>query len=137
MIVHAVTPILNVSSLKESFAWFEKLGWSKTFDWEDEGNFGGVVWGHAQIFLCRGGQGARGGPEPREPWDNQAGSTWMTWWLGSPAEVDEAYALASRLGLQALFPPEDMPWNVREFHLRHPDGHTFRVSAGLPETGES
>jgi hypothetical protein len=20
-----------------------------------------------------------------------------------------------------------MPWNVREMHLRHPDGHVFRV----------
>jgi hypothetical protein len=29
--------------------------------------------------------------------------------------------------------PTDEPWNVREFHLRHPDGHTFRVSAGLEE----
>jgi hypothetical protein len=24
-----------------------------------------------------------------------------------------------------------MPWNVREMHLRHPDGHVFRVSEGL------
>ena len=24
-----LTPILNVSSLSESFAWFEKLGWQK------------------------------------------------------------------------------------------------------------
>jgi len=26
-------------------------------------------------------------------------------------------------------PPTDEPWGVREFHLRHPDGHTFRVGA--------
>ena len=29
----AVTPILNVSDIVESFAWFEKLGWKKGFDW--------------------------------------------------------------------------------------------------------
>jgi len=29
------------------------------------------------------------------------------------------------------FPPTDEPWGVREFHLRHPEGHTFRVSAPL------
>jgi hypothetical protein len=27
--------------------------------------------------------------------------------------------------------PTDEPWGVREFHLRHPDGHTFQVSSGL------
>jgi hypothetical protein len=25
----------------------------------------------------------------------------------------------------------DMPWNVREMHVRHPDGHVFRISQGL------
>jgi hypothetical protein len=29
--------------------------------------------------------------------------------------------------------PFDAPWNVREFHLRHPDGHIFRVGASLEE----
>ena len=24
--------------------------------------------------------------------------------------------------------PTDESWSMREFHLRHPDGHTFRVS---------
>ncbi|HEY4086784.1 MAG TPA: hypothetical protein VGM43_12640 [Bryobacteraceae bacterium] len=29
MIAHGLTPILNVSNIQESFAWFEKLGWKK------------------------------------------------------------------------------------------------------------
>jgi hypothetical protein len=33
MIAKAVTPILNVSSLSESVAWFENLGWTKGFQW--------------------------------------------------------------------------------------------------------
>jgi len=24
-----------------------------------------------------------------------------------------------------------MPWNVREMHVRHPDGHVFRVGKGI------
>ena len=31
------------------------------------------------------------------------------------------------------YPPTNEPWGVREFHLRHPDGHMFRVRAGLGE----
>jgi hypothetical protein len=36
-------------------------------------------------------------------------------------------------GFTVTWPPTDEPWGVREFHLRHPDGHTFRVSAGICE----
>ena len=35
--------------------------------------------------------------------------------------------------MKITYPPTNEPWGVREFHLRHPDGHTFRVSAGLGE----
>ncbi len=126
-----LTPILNVSNLTESFAWFEKLGWQKLWAWGDEPTFGAVGSGSTQIFLCSNCQGARGGPMPREPWDNQAGSVWMSWWLATPAEVDEVYELALKLGIVAPFPPTDMPWNVRECHIRHPDGHTFRVGSNL------
>jgi hypothetical protein len=24
-----------------------------------------------------------------------------------------------------------MPWGVREMHVRHPDGHVFRISQGI------
>ena len=74
-----------------------------------------------------------GGPGQREPWDNQAGSTWMSWWLQSPADVDAFYLHATRAGVVAPWPPSDMPWNVRECHIRHPDGHTFRVGARLSD----
>lgn len=133
MKVQHVTPILNVSNLEESFAWFGKLGWEKRWDYEGEGTFGAVGCGELEIFLCKDGQGARGGPPPRPGWDNQTGGTWMSWWLESPAEVDAAHALALDLGLTVIWPPTDMPWNVREFHLRHPDGHIFRVGAGIGE----
>ena len=124
-----LTPILNVSNLSESFAWFEKLGWQKLWAWGDEPTFGAVGSGKSEIFLCQNCQGARGGAMPSEPWDNQAGSVWMSWWLATPAQVDEVYELALKLGIVAPFPPTDMPWNVRECHIRHPDGHTFRVGA--------
>jgi hypothetical protein len=59
MKVDRLTPILNVSDLKRTFEWFEKLGWQKAWDW------------------------------------------------GIPA---------------------------REMHVRHPDGHVFRVSQGIEVT---
>ena len=133
MKVKAVTPILNVTSLADSFAWFERLGWEKRWEHGDPPDFGSVGHARAEIFLCQGGQGLRGGALPKEPWDKHAGATWMTWWLPTPADVDSAYERAVALGIPAPWPPTDMPWNVRECHIRHPDGHTFRVSALLEE----
>jgi hypothetical protein len=33
MLAKRLTPILNVSDIQQSFAWFEKLGWKKGWDW--------------------------------------------------------------------------------------------------------
>ena len=133
MNLQGLTPILNVSNMAESFAWFEKLGWEKAWDWGDPATFGAVCNGKSEIFLCQGGQGSRGGPMPQFVGDDETGGVWMSWWLESRAAVDAAYESAMQKGLTVMMPPTDEPWNVREFHLRHPDGHTFRVGAGLEE----
>jgi catechol 2,3-dioxygenase-like lactoylglutathione lyase family enzyme len=133
MKVERLTPILNVSDIQASFAWFEKLGWKKGWDWGDPPTFGGVCNGTSEIFLCQGGQGSRGGPLPRHVETDDTGGVWMTWWLASPSAVNAAYDLALKEGLTVLTKPTDEEWNVREFQLMHPDGHTFRVSSGIGE----
>jgi uncharacterized glyoxalase superfamily protein PhnB len=106
----------------------------KGWDWGDPPTFGGVCSGECEIFLCQDGQGSRGGPLPRHLQDDDhTGGVWMSWWLDSPSEVDAAYQRAMQQGLTVLTQPIDEPWNVREFHLMHPDGHTFRVGASLEE----
>ena len=129
MIAHGVTPILNVSNIVESFAWFEKLGW----DWGDPPTFGGVCSGECQIFLCQGGQGGRGrgsnkitfGPGGDQTADRGA---WMSIWVD---DVDAVHKRCLERGLDVTWPPTDMEWNVREMHVRHPDGHVFRISRGI------
>ena len=133
MLLENITPILNVSNLLESIVWFEKLGWKKCWTWGDPPNFGAVGSGKCEIFLCLGAQGSRGGPMPRHAGDDDTGGVWMSWWVGSPADVDAAHALALDQGLTVTWPPTDEPWGVRECHIRHPDGHTFRVSSGICE----
>jgi catechol 2,3-dioxygenase-like lactoylglutathione lyase family enzyme len=130
MDVACLTPILNVSDMAASFTWFEKLGWKKLWDWGTPPTFGAVGSGKVEVFLCLGAQGSRGGPTPKFAGDDETGGVWMSWFLGSPAEVDTAHAVALQHGMTVTHPPTDEPWGVREFHLRHPDGHTFRVGAG-------
>ena len=150
MAVQSVTPVLNVSSIGDSFAWFEALGWQRGFSWNQAGMIGdgpnalganehgeagfeSVCSGKATIFLCVGGQGSRGTIMPKFPGDDATDGVWMSWWMDSPADVDRLHAVAVERGMTVTYPPTDEPWGVREFHLRHPDGHMFRVGAGLGE----
>jgi len=125
-----ITPILNVSSLADSIVWFERLGWSRQWDWGDPPAFGCVSAGDFNIFLCEGGQGGRGkgsnkktfGPNKEEEADK---GVWMSIWVD---DVDEIYAHCLHNDIEVTLPPEDMPWSVREMHVRHPDGHVFRIT---------
>lgn len=131
-----LTPILNVSNMQESCAWFEKLGWKKSWDWGDPPDFGGVVSGECQIFLCLNGQGGRGKSDFQTTF-GPAGSdaaekgVWMSIWVD---DVDAVHRHCVAQGLEVVWPPTDMPWNVRERHVRHPDGHVFRIGKGIPES---
>jgi len=131
MNVENVIPILNVSSMEQTFGWFAKLGWRKLWDWGEPPEFGAVGNGSSEIFVCLNGQGCR--IDPGETGE----ATWMGWFLPSPAEVDAAHAVAVANGVVVTLPPRDFPWNMREFHVRHPDGHMFRIGAGLEDESAS
>ncbi len=95
--------------------------------------FGSIICNDVEIFLCVGAQGSRGTRLPKFAGDDETDGVWMSWWVESPKEVDELHEKALANHATVTRPPTDEPWGVREFHLRHPDGHTFRVSAGLSE----
>jgi catechol 2,3-dioxygenase-like lactoylglutathione lyase family enzyme len=130
MTAHRVTPILNVSSFADSVAWFAKLGWTLDWWWGEPPDFGGVRSGAGEILLCENAQGGRGrsdvaatfGPDGDETADRGA---WMMVWVD---DVDAVHARCVAEGLEVTWPPTDMPWNVREMHVRHPDGHVLRVA---------
>ena len=133
MIAKAVTPILNVSSFSESVAWFEKLGWTKGFQWGEPPTFGAVCSGEVEIFLCQGAQGGRGKSNLATTKDSGEAAdkgVWMSIWVD---DVDEVHKRCQEQGLEVTYPPTDEPWRVREMHVRHPDGHVFRISKGIGE----
>ena len=83
MKAEGITPILNVSDIVESFAWFERLGWRKLWDWGEPPTFGAVGSGKVEIFLCQDGQGGRGIGTNKSTFtddDNDKGC-WMSIWV--------------------------------------------------------
>lgn len=128
-----LNPILNVSNFSESVAWFERLGWEKGWDWGDPADFGGVCSGECEIFLCENSQGGRGkgsatmtfGPEGDQSGDK---GVWISIWV---EDVDVVHQHCLKNDIEVTWPPTDMPWNVREMHVRHPDGHVFRITQSI------
>lgn len=145
MKVKGVTPILNVSDVVWTIHWFERLGWCRGFTWNEAGiipngtdsnlhgpaGFAGVCANTPEegegptVFLCRDGQGARDPRACPDPNGDNFGGVWMSWWV---EDVDEAHEQAVAAGAEVVRPPQDEPWGIREFLLRHPDGHYFRIS---------
>ena len=129
-----LTPILNVSDIASTVAWFEKWGWKKLWDWGTPPTFGAVGSGKETcIFLCQGAQGGRGRGANTTTFQQDGDEegdkgVWMSVWVD---DVDEMHKHCVAAGLEVTFPPTNMPWNVREMHLRHPDGHVFRVGRGF------
>jgi catechol 2,3-dioxygenase-like lactoylglutathione lyase family enzyme len=139
MLVKALTPILNVSNIEKSFEWFEKLGWEKGWAWGDPVRFGGVCSGGVEIFLCHNAQGGRGKGSASTTFgqgENEVSDkgVWMTLWVD---DVDEIYRHCLAQHIEITWSPTDMPWNVREMHVRHPDGHVFRISCAIAAQGDT
>ena len=53
---------------------------------------------------------------------------WMSMWVD---DVDAVHKRCVEQGIEITWPPTNMPWGAREMHVRHPDGHVFRVSQGI------
>jgi uncharacterized glyoxalase superfamily protein PhnB len=120
----ALVPILNVSSLADSFDWFAKLGWARTWDWrgtDGKPTFAAIGSRDQEIFLVLDSQGGRAA-------DGEGEGMWLSVWVD---DVDVVHAVCLREGLEVLRPPQDEPWGVREMQVRHPDGHVLRVSHGI------
>jgi uncharacterized glyoxalase superfamily protein PhnB len=128
-----LTPILNVSNLRESFAWFEKLGCLKAWDWGDPPDFGAVRVGNGEIFLCENAQGGRGNSGVKRTFGHEGDETADkgVWLYIMVDDVEAVHRECLAAGLDVTWPPTDAPWGVREMHVRHPDGHVFRIGQSL------
>lgn len=151
MKLKSLTPILNVSDVPASIKWFESLGWQRAFTWNQNGmiehaadsnqhgqaHFAGICAPGSEadgqddgqlIFMCKDGQGSRDPRPCTDPESDQYGGVWMSWWVD---DVNLAHAECVSANIEIVRPPINEPWGVREFVIRHPDGHYFRVSGSI------
>ena len=87
MLAKRLNPILNVSNIQESFSWFEKLGWTKAWEWGNPPGFAGVCSGDCEIFVPSV-RGIRHSPRELTHWDDCARGADIL--LGAVLEMDRA-----------------------------------------------
>jgi uncharacterized glyoxalase superfamily protein PhnB len=111
----SIVPVLYSEDIRQSILYFkEKLGFSESWEWDEELSFGGVDWGEVRIFFCKKDQGNPG-----------------TWLCINLDNVDEYYEFIRDRGAKVISPPQDMPWFMREMLVEAPDGHMLRFGHGL------
>jgi catechol 2,3-dioxygenase-like lactoylglutathione lyase family enzyme len=108
MIWRAITPQLPVRDVAKAQAWYrDVLGLKTGFE---RGDFGSVTDGVLELYLSS----SDGTPQP-------------AWICVRVDDADGLCAIYRERGAEIVEPPANRPWGVREFSLRDPNGHTFRI----------
>jgi len=108
-----VTPILNVSNIKQSLEYYtKKLGFDISFEWGEPTGFAGLNRDGVELFLCEGAQGGA--------------QTWLSIFVDDVDRLHEQYKANGAIIVQ---PPTNFPWGVREMNVEDPDGHRLRVGS--------
>src|SRR5262249_60720333 len=119
---NAMTASITVNDLATSLAWYrDALGFTVDREYERDGKLRSIaiVAGNVRLLLNQD-DGAKG-------WDRVKGQGFSLQFITSQ-RVD---AIANRIkaaGGTLETEPADMPWGVRMFRVRDPDGFRFAVS---------
>lgn len=112
-------PALAVRDVKESLAWFERLGFQTTVALP--GPDGQIV--HAMV--ARGDAQIMFGPAQ----GTDIGGKGVVLYVNlSDISVDDYYQQARQAGAQIAQEPTDQFWGDRTFDVTHPDGYVFTFS---------
>ena len=116
-------PMISVSDINASLAWFEKLGFTTDYTVPlPDGSIGhaGMSRGpQVQIMLA---------PSPAT-----VGSTGLELYIYAGEGVDACYAAATGAGIVAEGEPQDQFWGDRIFTVKHPDGYTIMFAQTVRE----
>lgn len=106
--IENITPILSVSDMSQSLAFYiDILGFEKA-DWGDD-NFTSINRDKTGLYLCKGGQGVSG--------------TWV--WVGFDGDIFSLHQKLKSKGVTIKLPPTNFSW-AYEMQVEDPDGHILR-----------
>jgi catechol 2,3-dioxygenase-like lactoylglutathione lyase family enzyme len=106
--IENVTPILCVSDMNQSLAFYVDILGFKKADWGDD-NFTSINRDKIGLYLCKDGQGVRG--------------TWV--WIGFDGDIFLLHEKLKTKGVKIKLHPTNFSW-AYELRVEDPDGHILR-----------
>src|SRR5262249_29305081 len=106
--IECISPILNVSDMKQSLAFYENILGFKRAEWGDD-NFTSINKDKTGIYLCKSGQGNAG--------------TWI--WIGFGGDIFKLHEQLKSKNVIIKLPPTNFSW-AYEMQIEDPDGHILR-----------
>ena len=124
----ALSMSLTVKDVRASVAWYrDTVGFTVDQEYEREGKLRGVAMKAGDIrFLLNQDDGARG-------WERTKGEGFSFQFV-TAQDIDSIAKRIKDHGGTLESEPADMPWGVRMFRLKDPDGYRFAISSPRPET---
>lgn len=107
--IENIAPILYVSDMEKSLAFYVDLLGFRKADWGDD-NFTSINRDNTGLYLCKGAQGVPG--------------TWV--WLGFDGDITELHETLKSRGVIIKLPPTNFSW-AYEMQIQDPDGHVLRL----------
>ena len=126
LVASALSVSLTVKDLQKSLVWYrDVLGFSEVRRIERDGKLRGISLqaGEARIAINQD-DGAKG-------WDRVKGEGFSLN-ITTSQSIDAVAAGIRKRGGTLDTEPADMPWGVRMFRLRDPDGYKFGISSPRP-----
>jgi catechol 2,3-dioxygenase-like lactoylglutathione lyase family enzyme len=106
--IENITPILSISDMNQSLAFYVDILGFKKADWGDD-NFTSINRDKTALYLCKDGQGVRG--------------TWV--WIGFAGDIFLLHEKLKFMGVKIKLPPTNFSW-AYELRVEDPDGHILR-----------
>lgn len=118
---------LTVQDLQKSVAWYrDVIGFVIAREFERDGKLRSVRLKAGSVdLLLNQDDGAKG-------WERKKGEG-MSFQFTTAQDIDEVANRIKSQGGKLEAEPADMPWGVRMFRVRDPDGFLFSISSPRPE----
>ncbi len=127
---------LAVADLERSRAFYAKLGWSETKGGNDSIAFYKIAGQFFSLYSSEALAKDLGKPIPEQV----TGGITLATNYNSPAEVDNAFAVAVAAGAQIITQPAKVFWGGYSGNFADPDGHLWELAHNpfwtLDETGQ-
>ena len=123
----SVSLSLTVKDVKASLAWYrDVVGFTVDQEYERDGKLRSVALKAGDIrFLINQDDGAKG-------WDRTKGEG-FSFMFTTVQDIDTLAKRITDNGGKLESEPADMPWGVRMFRLKDPDGFKFAISSPRPQ----